>query len=368
MAKTYLWIILFIATMSTVSSLGISPAIKNIAFTPGEEVKITFFVLDTVQGGIYEVHLGGGALAPYSSISTDSVQGSGSFILTIKFPDKIEKPGEHTISVSVKERPSEESFINTVIEVGSIIKVFVPYPGIYGDLALNIPDGNIDNNIPVELHVINRGDNPLDVSSVFIDFITNDGNSVKRLDFTPVKIPVSSDRYFRKYLDTREIPAGNYIGSAKVSYSGIINEVNKSFRVGSLLLNITNFTDYILGSGIQKFYVTLESRWNSPILGAYVDINLSNGLYNTVFRTPSIDLNPWEEKTVESYLDAEELDGSYNLILNATYHGQSTVAYGTLLVGKDYGIVIYGVSAVIAIVFFAVIYFVFGRFIRRKRR
>lgn len=368
MRKVFLFLIVFTFFISFVSALGISPAIKNIDFAPNQEVQITFFVIDAVEGVTYDVSLRGGDLLNYSYLSYDTVNGNGNVVLTIKFPDDIDKPGYHMLSVSVKEKPSEESFINTVVEVGAVIKIFVPYPGIYGDIKLNIPDGNVGDQIPVELHVVNRGDNALDISKVFIDFIANDGSYIKSFNFTPAAIPVFKERYFRKYLDTKDIKPGNYIGSAKLFYSGTINEVNKSFRIGSLFVNITNYTTYLTSGGIKKFYVALENRWNSPISGVYVDINLSNGLSERVFRTPSIDLKPWEEKIAESFFDTEGLEGNYNLILNASYYDKSTIAYGNLFIGKDYTLIIYMVSAVAALIFFIVLYFVLRHFFKRKNK
>jgi hypothetical protein len=366
MIKIYYLLFIIISSALSVSALGISPAIKNVHFVPNEEVKILFYALDTTKDSIYDVYLGGGDLINYSYLSADFVKGGGSIVLTIKFPEKMSKPGDHIISVVIKERSSEESFISTVVEVGATVKVFVSYPGIYGDMFLSIPDGNVDEKIPVELQVINRGDKVLDVTNVFIDIISDGGDYVKKLDFTPVSIPVSGERYFRKYLDTKGMEPGNYIGTAKIYYTGNVNEINKSFRVGSLFVNITNFTNYIVGNGIQRFYVTLENKWNSPISGVFVDVNLSNEIYGMVFRTPSIDLKPWEKKMVESYLDAEDLDGSYNLILNASYYGKSTTVYGNLFVGKDYSFIVYSISAVIAIIFFIILYFVLGRFFLKR--
>lgn len=366
--KRFVLVLVFVFCISSVSSLGISPAIKNINFESGKQTNITFYVLDAVEGVEYDVNIRGGYLAQYSTISTTVVKGSGSFILSITFPERIDVPGEHTVSVSVKERPSETSFINTLVEVGSIIKTFVPYPGYYGDLSLNIPDVNANDQIPVELYVINRGDNSLEIKEVYVDFVSSRGIVAKRVDFTPVTIPVSGDRYFRKYADTSGIEPGNYIATGRISYRDITREINRSFRVGSLFVNITNYTQSIRGDGIQKFYVTLESRWNSPIYGAYVDVNLTNGLYSTIFRTPSIDILPWEQKTIESYLDVENLDGYYDLYFNASYHGQSTLATGRLYIGDNYTLIIYSVSALVALLFFIALYIILKRLFFKKRR
>ncbi len=362
-------IFLFILSMSFVSSIGISPAIKNINFEPGKQVNITFYVLDAVEGSVYDISLRGGKLVNFSYLSVTQVVGAGSFTLTINFPYEFDDFGEQAVSVSVKERPSETSFINTLIEIGSIVKTFVPYQGYYGDLNLNIPDVNVNEQIPVELYVINRGDNPLEIKEVFVDFISSNGNIVDTLNFTPVNISVSGDRYFRKYLSSERIEPGNYIGSAKVYYQDIISEVNRSFRVGSLFVNVSNYTNYIIGKGIKKFYVSLESRWNSPIYGAYVDVNLTNGEQSTNFRTPSIDILPWEEKTIESYIDTENLDGSYDLYLNATYHSQSTFVKGSLIIVRDYEFIVYIISALVAIVVFIVLYFIVKKlFFKGKRK
>lgn len=363
-------LVLFFLSISPVLSIGISPAIKAVTFEPGKEVNITFYVLDATEGVIYDINMIGGTLIPYSSVNKASVQGNSDFILTIRFPQTMEKPGDHTVSVSVKERPSETSFISTVVEVGSVIKTFVPYPGIYGDLSLSVPDGNIDEKIPVELHIINRGDNPLEISSVFVDFISPDGKVSKVMNFTPANVAVSGERYFRKYLEASNMMPGNYIARGRVTYSNIDNEVNKSFRIGSLFVNITNFSRVITGKGIQKFYVSLENRWNSPISGVYVDVEVSNDLGEKYsFRTPSADLDPWEEKTIESYFDVQNLKGSYNVLLNATYNGKSTDIRGVMVVQEeDNTLMIYGISAAIALVFFIVFYAIILHFIRGKKR
>ena len=83
------FILLFsVLLISSVSALGITPAIKNINFEPLGEVNITFYVLDASEDQIYDVLIGGGELLNYSSVNTDSVKGNGAFMLTVRFPEK----------------------------------------------------------------------------------------------------------------------------------------------------------------------------------------------------------------------------------------------------------------------------------------
>ena len=305
----------------------------------------------------------------YSSVSADTIYGAGSFVLNIRLPSSMSEPGEHTVSVSIKERPSEEAFINTLVEVGSVIKVFSPYPGLYGELSLSVPNGNINDKIPVELHVINRGEQMLNLNSVYVDFVSSRGNIVKTMNFTPVEISFPGDRYFRKYLDTQGMDAGNYVSIAYVSYSDVTREVNRSFRIGSLAVNITNYTNSIVSDGIQKFYVTLESLWNSYISGVYVDINISNNLGEQyIFRTPSVDIGPWEKKTIESYFDTENLKGNYTIVLNASYGGKSTTIYGNLSVIEKVDLLVYSIIALVILLLLVLIFFVVRHFLRRKNK
>ncbi len=353
--RNILILVILINAIALVSSLGISPALKDVSFEPGKEVNVTFFVLDASEDSFYDISIRGGDLEPYSTLSTTSVKGGSNFILTIHFPQSINEPGQHTVSVSIKERPSESSFINTIVEVGSVVTVFVPYPGIYGDLSLNVPDGNVDDKLPVELHVINRGDNILSLDKVFIDLVSAEDSVVLTANFTPVDIPVGGDRYFRKYMDTQGISPGNYLAIAHVFYSGNERQLNKSLKIGSLFVNITNYTRSIEKNGIQKFYVTVESQWNSPISAVYVDVNISNNLNESYsFRTPSIDLKPWEKKDIESYLDTDKLEGIYTVNLNASYLGQSSYLTGSLEILSNnqllaYSLIIAGVVILVAI-------------------
>ena len=357
----------FFSFIFVVSSLGISPALKNIDFYPGAEVNITFTSLSDDPEEILDVSMAGD-FAQYATSSVSTVKGTTSFLITLRFPMSAE-PGNHYLSVSLSERPSESEFIGTTVQIGGVLTVIVPYPGLYGELKLNLPDGNVNDQIPVELYVINRGDQVLRLSKAYIDFISSTGSVARTLNFTPVDIPSPGNLYFRKYLDTKGLNAGNYLAVAYVSYGDVTREVNQSFRIGSLFVNITNYTDYIIKGGIQKFYISLENLWNSPNSGVYVDVNISNDVgEHYFFRTPSVDLSPWEKKTVESYFDTENLLGSYKVILNASYGGKYTVVYGNLLVTEKSNLIIYSIIAFSSVLILIIGYFIIRRFLRRKRK
>ncbi len=337
MIKRGLLIFLFLFLVENVWALGISPAIVKIDFVPGATHEIVYSV--HVEDPTTEIEaFSGGDLAEYVSLSVKKLVGSGNFKVTIKLPEKIDKPGLHSIGIGAREvSGGEEEFIGTRVEIIGVIKVSVPYPGRYAEIDLNVRDGNVNEQIPIEAYVINRGKENLDVS-VNIEFYENIGNFKKgeriyNIDFKSVFLEVGKDRYFRKFLDTKDFRAGNYIAEAVVNYGEEVR-VNRTFRVGSLFVNITNFTESLPKNGIEKFYVDVESRWNNYIGSIYADVNITNGTKVTGLRTPPVDLNAWEIKKLEGFLDTSELFGEYETNITLYYHygeGMSSV-FGKLVV------------------------------------
>ncbi len=345
MSRLFFLVLLLFFVLPFVDSLGITPAIKTIDFFPGTTVNLTFTAISEDPNGILDISIGGD-LAPYAISSTKTIIGSSSFIVTLQFSEVIPEPGKHIITVSLKERPSESNFIGAIVEIGAVINVFIPYPGLYGEMSLSIPDSNLGDKVPVELHVINRGEEDINLSQVAIDFINHENNIFYSMNFTPVVISAPGDRYFRKYIDTDVLKAGNYLARAHIGYSNITREVNETFRVGSLNIKIINFTDTLPAKGIQRFYVTLESSWNSLLSGVYVDVNLTNLLGESInFRTSSIDIGPWEQKTIESYLDTEKLKGIYTMQLKSIYPGNNESVSTILTIIPKNNIVTYVIIA-----------------------
>ena len=332
MVKWLIVVLLFLLAPS-VFALGITPAIKTITYLPGQSTSIQFTVLDASPDKFYDVGFRGGDFVQYSNLSSLAVRGGESFLMTISFPEELPEPGKHVVSVSIKERPSEEAFIATVVEVGSVVDFFVPYPQVFGELTLSVPDSNAGDQVPVELHVINRGIYDLVISSVDVDFFDESKSLVATLNFTPVTISYAGDRYFRRYLDASDILPGNYLAVGRVNYNDVVKSVNSTFRLGNLFIDVTNYTRELPSKGIHKFIITIASNWNAPLSNVFADVSLFRGAeppYN--FRMPSTDLLPWQATSVESYLDTTNLLGLYNVSILLTYPGNSSWFYGNLLI------------------------------------
>lgn len=344
----------FLVIMSSLASasLGISPAKREIAFTPGEVIELGYKVYSDNPEEIIDLFLGGD-LEQYARLDKDTLTGTGSFKVFITLPDNLDSPGMHTISVGAKQRPREDQFIGTVVDIRSTIYVFAPYPGRYAEIELFVPDGNIDEQIPIEVKVINRGKEDLNVA-VNVDFFNEKGEILFSMPFTPVLMGQSDEKYFRKFLDTSGYLPGNYLADAEAVYgtSEDKSSANRSFRIGSLFVNITNFTESLPRKGIQKFIINIENKWNGEIREVYADVNLTNGVENITFRTPSTDLSPWNNGALTGFLDTDELEGEYTTYIVLSYAGQQTIASGKLVI-EEFNLIMLVIIGIIALAIIA---------------
>ncbi len=349
-AVLFFLVCFFLAVSYASASLGISPAIKDITFVPNAEHEIVFYIVSDDFKKKVDIYVEGD-LANYTRLSKTEATGSDSFTLYIKFPDSVERPGLHGISVGVRERAPENAFIGTVIDIISSVRVFVPYPGRYAEGSLNVPDGNVDELLPVELYVINRGRENIEFSPS-IKFLNAQEDVMSIMEFEPVSLRTGEERYFRKYLITSGFKQGLYTAEAAVDYGELLL-INRSFRIGSLDVQIVNFTTRLSKGGIQKFLVDINSRWNNRIDEIYAEVNVSNLSSSIVFRTPSLDLAPWSSQTLVGFLDTEFMEGEYKTEIELSYQGSNTYASGVLFVYRktNYTFVVIGAVIVIALAF-----------------
>lgn len=327
------FLLFFVLNISlTSASLGIAPSKKEFQFVPGEKYTVVYSLISDNPDQQLSLHVEGD-LAKYVKLDKDTVVGPETFTATINLPQEIATPGEHRIFIGANEKPREDQFLGTSINIRAVVIVFVPYPGTYAEAELSVPNGNTGELIPVEVRVINRGKEDLNVNTR-VDFFSSEG-LVNSFSFTPVQVKSGLDQYFRRYLNATDYKPGNYYAEATIDYGQTL-KVNRTFSIGSLFVNITNFTQSIRGSGVQKFYVGIKSLWNNNVPEVYADVNLSNESFSTTFRTPSADLNGWAEKQLTGFVDVGNMKGTYNSEITLRYLGQTTLVTGTLFIGSAF--------------------------------
>lgn len=372
----FIFLILFIFIKPS-SALGVGPAKIEVNFEPGFERTLTYKVLGADDDQELELYTAGD-LPGAVKLDRDKMTGSGEFNVYLKLPEVIETPGKHRILIGVREKLDEElaNIIGTVVAIQVVIDVFVPYPGRYVDLTFNSKDANVGEPIRFDLELISQGDEDV-IISPRIDII-DDNKTLETLLFQVRELKSQEKLPLKKFLDTTNYNPGTYKGVARVDYgSGSPAEAETVFRIGELIINIVNHTRKITIDKVQGFDVEIESGWNNAIDTVNAEISIFNDSEELInFRTSSIDLTPWEKKTITGFFDTSNFtQGVYDVNITLFYFGKeqgktSTKLSTVELVEKSFDkmIVIYIVGGIVLLIIaiFLMKKFLFSKNAKRK--
>jgi hypothetical protein len=352
------------------AALGISPAVTRMNFAAGEERILTYTIYSDNPDQKIDLYAEGD-LSQYVSFSRNEMTGGGSAIVTISFPKQMPIPGKHRLLIGAREIVGESRFIGTSINIRAVISIYVPYPGKYIESELIIPDGNVGEMIPADLKVTNRGRETLVVSPE-IHFFDAAGNPVNKMTFNPKEMVSGEEKEFIEGWNTTNYKPGKYSAEAIISYSGEIARINKTIKIGSLLVRVDNFTTSVYKDVINQFLIGVTSEWNDNVAEIYAEINISNSTFSTSFRTPSVDLLAWESKTIVGFFDASQLkEGSYQSKIALVYNEQKTFTSGTLEVFEKNSIlntILYAGIGVLAVAIWIVAFLIARRMFKSRKR
>ena len=361
MVKYFSFIFLFIilGLSFTSASLGISPAKKQLDFTPGAVHTFNFNVNTDNPDGDIEVYFDGD-LAEYAVSDKYSFKGTNSFVVTLTLPNNIDTPGDHSLYVRAIEGISGEDFLGSRIDIGALVRVFVPYPGHYAFLTLDFPDANINEKAHVSLVVDNLGTQSLSLQNSKID-IYNSGKLFKTLSLEDVEVPFAETHTYNLVVDTTDFLPGEYSASA-IAETPEFWSSNDTFRIGSLFFNVTYFTTNFSKYAIQPFFINVQSLWNNDVNAVYADVNITNSSGDSIvsMRTPSVDFTKWEQKVLQGFIDATNLRGEYSSFIVVKYLDKTTTVSGKFYVSSNsdkylkYSLI----ALAVAMVLFAIYYFI----------
>ncbi|GBE19425.1 MAG TPA: hypothetical protein ENG87_03075 [Candidatus Pacearchaeota archaeon] len=356
--------VLVIVLMNIISAIGIVPAKIDYNFEPGLEQVIAYSVFSSGSDKKISVSAGGD-LKEYVTIDQKEITGSGSFTVTLKLPQSIEKPGMHTIGISATEKVDKEkskgTTIGTSVAITAIIRIFVPYPGRYLEISLRTNDVNIGELVNLELSINSEGKENI-TANPQIEILSIDNKTIEILYLGETFIQSQRRLELSKTLNTSNYNPGKYIAIASVDYGKVAISMT-NFRIGYLFINITDYTRQIFIKGLEKFDINLESSWNEEIDGAYAEVFIFNDSDKLIdFKTTSTNLNAWEEKTITGYFDTSNFtEGVYNANITVIYYGKDVGKSITKLVQIEFiketdNTVIYVLGGTIFLV--VVVYFI----------
>lgn len=367
---------MFIFILENVSGLAVSPAKKEINFQPNYESSYDYHVFGIPKERVVDISLVGD-LAKYAEASKTSLTGGGNFVVDLKLPEKIEKPGKHRIGVKVSERidPELTSMIGTSVNIIVAIDIFVPYPGEYVEInSFRANNVNVGEPIIFNFKLTSRGKNTANFKPR-IDIANENGNLLESLAMSERSLDTGESIELKKEFETVGYNSGRYGAVLVVDYGGVTN-ADTLFRIGDLEIDIINYTKKFDIGGLRKFEILVESGWNDLISGVYANVFVFNNSGKLIeFKSTTETLKPWEEKIIEGYFDTSKFaPGKYNANITLFYFGKDTgsstseVVEIELIEQKEEKTWLIVGIVVSSVLFFGLVIFLILKIFKRKKK
>jgi len=331
MKRTHFLLFIFLITfpLASAGSVGISPAHFNEHFEPGLEKTFTFNTFNSnPEEGIGIVLEGD--LTQYANVSTNFIQGSGQFEVVINLPEKLEKPGTHTLLVKVFESKNisteEMSGVGGIAAINAPIKILVPYPGKYTESTFGVNNANEGEDTSYELEIQNLGTEDVKIQ-VLIDIFKNNASGEKILVKKIDEINLKSKNILNIVddINTSQLGPGDYYAIATVDY-GKKEFLNDTFKIGQFIIEIVDYNYQFEKGKINRFDIVVENKWNSQMSHIFATVTITDqGKVVSDFRTVSVDTQAWEKKNITGFFDTTDLESKrYLANINLFYENLSS--------------------------------------------
>ena len=370
--------ILFIFNICGVyAGLGITPATTNVDFKPNLSFLLNFHVLNAEPDTNLIIYADGD-LSQYVTFDKTNITGQDGFTAYVDLPESISQSGKNRLYIKVKESAAEGAGVSALLEVGSLVLIKVPYPGKYAEI--NYFDvGNVNEGQPIYLgfEINNLGSEEIN-PDIKIEVFSN-GKLFETYPIESKTIIPNTIQSFEEVINDNKYKSGSYEAFLYFGLNDVnqtILRANRTFNIGSLLIDITNWTKEVNKSKINPFNIEIESKWNNNLKNVYAEINVTrDGIGGDFFKTPSIELKKWEKGNLKGFLNAENLEeGKYNASIVLYYDDKTTnkvVGINVVSIENPLGsiiIVIIVLISVIAVVMVIVAYLILKKWNKKNAK
>ncbi len=306
--KLCIFLFLFFIGEVCAGSVGLSPVHYKDFFEPNLEKEYRFHTFNSNSSEGITPYLKGD-LAEYANLSTKFIQGKGYFEVKLKLPDYIEKPGNHTIKVGVIEaKDLSTGQVGGISAIEGRIEIIVPYPGVYLESDFFVSDINEGEEAKYEISLNNLGTKDINVKPTISIFENSSSNKIDSIELDELFISSKNQSALSVKIESKNYKPGKYFATLNLEYSEKIDKIQKDFRVGEFLVDITDYSYQFEQDGIKPFVIEVESKWNTRINNLYAEVFITDeGKRVGSFQTASTDLNPWGKKNLTGYFDTLSL-------------------------------------------------------------
>ena len=268
----------------------------------------------------------------------------------IMMPSEAPTPGDHEVNVNLIEiskdkGPDSKSVMLATTSISPKVIIRVPYPDQYCEASFYI---NKEQQTTVfTMPVSNLGSKAVAVHTK-LEIFSFQKTKVKEFDSEEVQIGVAQAQKFRfNWQDA--VPQGEYQAVLTVYYSDKTITIEKTFDIGSALVNIlrVEVLNFHLGD-VAKFDIYLFSNWSKTIPNVMTDIQITDKSGNvlTNYKATELPLDPMKITKVNAFWDTNGVQaGLYDMKITLNYFdklfedtyslkvGQTSIEVGNDLTG-----------------------------------
>ncbi|MFH1506742.1 MAG: hypothetical protein ABIE94_07215, partial [archaeon] len=267
-----------------------------------------------------------GELKDYVTYDEIEYQNGGATAIVnahVRLPESIEKAGLNSLFIVFKEASTDSNMIGASVTIRKVINFEVLYP--YKKVSVKLTPANTNVDEPTDIMLTVRSLTELDISKVngIIKIYDSDDNLVKTFETETRDLPAGTGTSFVHTWDTAGHKAGNYHAEAIIFWDDNESTTSKVFKIGTLSVKISQYTDEFIYGAINKFEVWTESGWNEKIKHVYAELYIEGA---KVGATPpaSMGIEPWQTAILEGYFDASSYEiGEYDAKITVLFDGEA---------------------------------------------
>lgn len=283
-----------------------------------------------------------GNLAKYISVEPRFISGDSSdlsFQATLQLPvnEKELSAGKICGDVGVVEKVSEDTGggVNIVTRTSAKARVCVRvlYEGKHVEAKLKIGSVNEGEILKPVVEVTNWGRENISSVNAEVFLYDTNGTEVGKTNTGSVSLGSKEEGRLESSFSTGNIGPGEFYGKAIVYYDGESTETGEAFfRIGTLFVEVIEYSKRIFAGRINEFNIELLSKWNKELENVYARIIIED----QDVKTMPAKLGAWATLRTKGYVDATSFElGEMPVRIMVFYADSKTVFDGVVEVVED---------------------------------
>lgn len=225
----------------------------------------------------------------------------------VRIPDEVDFVGTQSSKIWAKQQDSSGSGVIQVLSnIHHKVSVRFPYPEKYVSFTVDSNDAEVGEPVVFDIEAKNLGE--MDILSAYasLDIYGADdySNFIKNVQTGKRPIASMQTESFTARLETDGLKPGYYKAKVDMFYDGESTDKDELFRIGTLLIRVTNYTESAIAGKINPFSIELESLWNNEIDGVTGQITFDD--IQEKIDTKTISIKAWQKSTIDTFIDLRD--------------------------------------------------------------